>query len=443
MILFLERSLMWTQFVIFNDMLSPTGANNNPFQADQERCRQFLAVLNDCKMDARQLANYKKVLERFVENLTISHVQESPIPRHVVDILGKTTTLPFGSRVYLHNIMKNRSLLENSKYGIPEFSKFCSKRDIDPILASPKQVKDFLVESFALKSKPSYILQYENFYTENIRKICEDLDFVSKFRHISGIKFVQTPDIRKLLEQAALLNAGEAAVGDLEVPGHWYSRYCSEPHSKPFWQHGLMRRMAADVMSGHLTVEQVARELAIPPVMVECGLARQQPDPEPSLTLADYVQRGYGDKTTFFAEASTLDFLENVRNRKVEVGEAAWMIGISKSQLLIEVGEIKTEEEMRQEKNEIIHEKRNQQENQKKTSPLEVQISQMEKMKDDLSPYEKVRLSNLKERQALMDELNFNEDKAELKKLSLGQKKNQPVEWSMVQERRVVGSKEC
>ena len=119
-------------------------------------------------------------------------------------------------------------------------------------------MKKILDTGGSSQSSKKRILKIENFYSENIRKICEALDFITKFRHISGIEFVQTQDIRKLLEQAELLDAGEAAAGDLELPGHWYSRYCNERHSKPFWQHGLMRRMAADVMSGHLTVEQVA-----------------------------------------------------------------------------------------------------------------------------------------------------------------------------------------
>ena len=131
--------------------------------------------------------------------------------------------------------------------------------------------------------------------------------------------------------------------------------------------------------------------------------------------------------------------LESVRNRKVEVGEAAWIIGISKSQLLTKVGAIKTDEEMIQEKNEKIHEKRHQLENQKKKSLLEIQISKLEEMKDELSPYENVRLNNLKERQVLMDELDFNENKAELKSLSRARKPASGF-WN---KRRVLGSKEC
>ena len=319
---------MWTQFVIFNDASTAVGANRNPFQVDEDRVREFLAVLNDCKMEDRQVAKYKNVLAVFLENLTKSDIRSIEIQDISVPKIGSDNRM-----IRAIDVLKNENSLNKFKFGraIFEFIKFCSKRNIDAILASPNQVKDFLVESFALKYKPPCILLYENFYSENIRRICEALDLITKFRHISGIEFVQTQDIRKLLEQAELLDAGETVAGDLELPGHWYSRYCSERHSKPFWQHGLMRRMAADVMSGHLTVEQVARELAIPPFMVESGLARQQPDPEPSLTLADYVQRGYGDKTTFWVETSTLDLLENVRNRKVEVGEAVWMVGISRN----------------------------------------------------------------------------------------------------------------
>ena len=98
---------------------------------------------------------------------------------------------------------------------------------------------------------------------------------------------------------------------------------------------------------------QVAWELGVSLTMVRCALARRGPDPEPSLTLADYMQRRFGDHQTFWGEASTLDLLEAVRNRKVTPEEAAWKIGVSKKLLLSKVGDIKTKENLFEEKIEM------------------------------------------------------------------------------------------
>ena len=165
--------------------------------------------------------------------------------------------------------------------------------------------------------------------------------------------------------------------------------------------------------------------------MVRCALARRGPDPEPSLTLADYMQRRFGDQQTFWAEDSTLDLLEAVRNRKVTTEEAAWKIGVSKKVLLSKVGDIKTKENLFEEKIEKINEKRVQDEimRQNAKSPLELQISAMEESEERLSAYETVRLNNMRERQAMLNSLQLKEEKIELKKLTPGNKKTMPVDY--------------
>ena len=77
---------MWTQFAIFNDASTAVGANRNPFQVDEDRVREFLAVLNDCKMEARQVSKYKNVLAVFLENLTKSDIRIFRCPKLAASI---------------------------------------------------------------------------------------------------------------------------------------------------------------------------------------------------------------------------------------------------------------------------------------------------------------------------------------------------------------------
>ena len=72
----------------------------------------------------------------------------------------------------------------------------------------------------------------------------------------------------------------------------------------------------------------------------------------------------------------------------------------------------------------------------KKKSQLEMQIEIAEKNIDSLSEYEKVRLKNMKERQAMLESLDFDKDKHEMKALTPAHK-NTPrqVEVVMLRER--------
>ena len=142
-----------------------------------------------------------------------------------------------------------------------EFIKFCTIRKIDPVFAIPSHVRSFLVNVFTSKIKPSNLSSSPKFFSDNVRGICQSIEQVLKFCQVSGLKLLQTREMMEVIEQAELMDTGEVGegkLGELLAPEHWYSRYCGQQHSKEFWKHGLMRRMLADITSGHLTIEQVS-----------------------------------------------------------------------------------------------------------------------------------------------------------------------------------------
>ena len=138
-----------------------------------------------------------------------------------------------------------------------EFCLFCfSKDECDPYLAQTSIVRDFLVEQFLSKDKfkkrdEKVLHPYIDFYTENIDGVCKQLNFYLKFC------YDQDEDTMRSSEEVSLLwEVGDALdhrevpageLGQLLTPPYWFAKYETEKHRKPFWRHGLVRRMLDDI----------------------------------------------------------------------------------------------------------------------------------------------------------------------------------------------------
>ena len=97
--------------------------------------------------------------------------------------------------------------------------------------------------------------------------------------------------------------------------------------------------------------------------------------------------------------------------------DAAFMFGVSRAKLIDKVGKVKSEKEIKKEKELANEEKRktNQEKRVKPPTMLEMQIKVAEDNLESLSAYEKMRLENLRERQAMLVSLNMAEDKKTFK----------------------------
>ena len=117
-----------------------------------------------------------------------------------------------------------------------------------------------------------------------------------------------------------------------------------------------------------------------------------------------FKQLNFFLKFCYRQEATSLSTIKEVvmlRTLGELLDQADFQIGVSSRVLMEKVVEIKTEEQI----NQLV----------KKLSALELQIKEMEKYEDRLSHNERMRLASMRERQMMVEMLNFNEEKEAMK----------------------------
>ena len=100
----------------------------------------------------------------------------------------------------------------------------------------------------------------------------------------------------------------------------------------------------------------------------------------------------------------------------MEAMSAEW--GVSRAEIVRRCGAVKSDQELEDERKlrelEKFEEKVQKAGFVKKESTLEKQIAQAEKRMGELSEYEKMRLENMKERQALLEQLDIDQERKEI-----------------------------
>ena len=149
------------------------------------------------------------------------------------------------------------------------------------------------------------------------------------------------------------------------------------------------------------------------------------------MTITEYVSKGFGTEKSFWIEPNTVEYLEMIRNRQLSLASVAFTFGVSRGYLKSIVGEIKSVEEIRKDKDNAVAKKYNAmiERSDNKPTQLDKQIRHAESNFGSLSEYEKMRLDNLIERKALLEELDIAQDKKVLK-LSRLINRNKPVDYS-------------
>merc|ERR1719153_2188696 len=136
------------------------------------------------------------------------------------------------------------------------------------------------------------------------------------------------------------------------------------------------------------------------------------------ISVRRYIELGFGTKLSFWKEWSTLVSLQKVRNRDLSVDSLARGWGVSRAEVLRQCGDVKSEEELENEKKLLQLEKFEERVQKagfvKKESHLETQIKEAEQRAEVLSDYERMRLENMRERQALLEELDIDKERKEI-----------------------------
>ena len=293
---------------------------------------------------------------------------------------------------------------------------------------TPEVVAHLLVASFAAKDRevgaweePPALRPALAFYTSNVERVCRELDQLLA-SHADPIAEALSP----LLATAPLqrLRAAAAALDrqSMEGGGRWlapsynYSRRRLEGE-EDYWSSGLPRRLLADVIRGAVPAEVAAAQLGVTPTMVRCAAARTQHTTR-DLTKRKYCELRYGTEQQFWEERSTVEALVRVREREVEAQVMAVEWGVARSEVVAQCGGVKTVEELEDERKLAELERFKARVARagyvRKESQLEKQITLAERQQENLSDYEKMRLSNMKERQELLERLQFDKEKKEM-----------------------------
>ena len=267
------------------------------------------------------------------------------------------------------------------------------------------------------EGEPPVLRPSLRFYRDNIRRLCHEIDIAFSDEKENLPPLLSSPELQELLVQAKLLDT--QAPGSLEL--HLLPTYCYiKQHSKPgdFWSTELPKALLQDVARGVVPAVVAAWQLGITETMVKCALARSMKRGQGLASVRRYLELGFGNKEEFWKESSTVEVLMGIRDREIVLENMAAEWGVSRSELLLKCGGLKTQKELEDERTLVLLEKFNEQcersKYKKKETQLEKQIAEAEKQEEQLSNYEKMRLSNMKERQSLLEELDFDNEKKEI-----------------------------
>ena len=335
------------------------------------------------------------------------------------------------------------------------FSQFCSRTNQDPFLAPPALVADFIRNDILFcnpedrelgRDSAELLVASYNFYTKNIPMICRRLQ-----KFLCGqldTSLLQHQTIQELM-RAAVAMEDKILSDDLALsllPKHHYVRVRLNENEEKFWSSSFVTDVFYDARKSLISLPVAALELGVTTEMLFSGMMQRQKSSLESLpSLTEFLQQGAGTRTrtrivsadTFWSDPRVVQMFEDVRNRRVPVAPYAFKLGVSRSHFLEVCGHIKTEEELEAEKALEEVKKINEREEAAKNyrnppTQLEQQIWMAEQQEDDLCEYEQQRLANLRERMDLLEALDFEGEKREIRRHSMIISSSNPKEKEVV-----------
>jgi len=450
----IRNTRMWILFLQFSHLeMKDKKAKFNPYKAGKQEVADFLQLLQltGSWPDDRHPETCLASLSACLPDLSL------PVPCLPELMSSHPPTLA------TTDIKLSTKLRPVSPYDSTwsSFAKFCENlaEDVDPFLAKPVLVREFLVskfggkemrlEEFQPQSYPRSVLTLEKepffrpahkFYADNLDRLLSELDWHLEYSWLTGpLKDCQ--EMESLITVAVSCDE-RLLTDDLDLkglvlkfsPNYSYTKVRTNHSEELFWGRKFTENVLNDVRKKVLPVSVAAKGLGVTAEMVWFALKQEttvldkyvdyeNPSDQDVMSVKDYVFLGYGGRSQFWKEESTVELLENVRNRIMSVERLAALVGVSRREILERCGGVKDDAEMEAEKTLEVMEKMKQQGQQqltvkKKKSQLEIQIEIAEKHIASLSEYERMRLKNMKERQAMLESLDIDKDKQEMKALT-------------------------
>ena len=442
----------WCMFVHFsqhqcNDYSSNTPSVSssitnkwNPYLASLHDVSVYLSVLRNIHdLTDEELTLHKNVIGRYLPSLNLEN-------QNIQELGGIKLTVPWKMKIFIESTeipgYDTWKLFVNYCFRLADWKD-------DPFLVEDSMiVKDFIALILHSRDDPipdeRILLASKNFYIDNIFNLCTNLEKYLK-KAYSEMNLTETEPIKKLLEVGKYLDqrvpirnghdvqfVSSRQSEKMHLGGCDFAQYFNR-HGDGFWELKLVSQILKDVRRKALETRLAAWHLGVTEDMINSVLQSKRSDPECILTLDQYIQKGFGNEAKFWKELSTVGVLDDVRKRKLLPKDAAFMFGVSRAKVICNVGTIKTEEEIKEEKWLAAIEKENEkiEKVSKKPTTLDVQISVLENNIDCLSQYELMRLQNLKERKVMLEELGIAEDKKELRKMSANKniRRNKPADY--------------
>jgi len=430
----------------------------NPYNSTLEHVSIFLQLHQlELRLPTKELAEVIKVLNSYLPHLGMVKKGHAVDVDWILSQCKKSVKIPRKLAI----IMKNGDIQHQDTWNtfVASLDKI---KKLDPFRADILTVRNFIVEILSDYTNPSNLLHTSaEFYQDNVQELTKQLGFyleddyktpILESKCFQDLMMAAESLDNRLIEPPGQLKRIDKEVEDLikrVAPDVWYVKYktCDNvdlpvPDSnkrkktarnapKPeFWNHGLVRKILADVESNILSAASAAWQLGVTTDMIHCAVQRgKQGIDELSTSLEAYVDQGFGTEKDFWNEENTQRLLEDLRNRVVSLDSVAFEIGISSVRLMKKVGHIKTVAELEAEK---VAQRAQLRENLQKNSrasltPLEIQIQIAEKASGNMSEYEKMRLKNMKERLELFNKLGMDGEKRKVKiKTNLPKKELKP-----------------
>lgn len=168
------------------------------------------------------------------------------------------------------------------------------------------------------------------------------------------------------------------------------------------------------------------KELGVTPEMITTAMDTAKfsmyLDDDKLPALSEFMRFEAASEHHYWKDHRVKNFLTEIRERRFPLDAGAALIGVSRNKLDLKCGGIKTKEEIAAEEDKLkiqkISDREEAAKNRIKYTHLDSQIEMDESNEENLCDYEKQRLANLRERKALMEQLNIMGDKLEIRRLN-------------------------
>jgi len=423
---------MWIRFVNYIMKEKHSEEEKNPYEAPLDTIVDFIIFLDQSEnLDKKMFHLIFKAMRKYHHLKT--YFREAEQFLLLVKNISSDLDIP------INNDQPNISdrPIRQSDNLWREYAHQCSLENQNPFHATPSVVANIIKTIIRAEPWSENLIngekakrRFNEVFTGNVSLYCQMLDCYLEFSYCNKL-LSETPPIQRLMKAASacdnkLMN-NEIAF-DLLPPYHFVLIRKNEDNTSRFWKSKLMKNVVKDVQNNILNINVAAKELGITAEMLNSEMLSlnfvkyHESENQAVSSLSEFLKYEGSDEQEFWNEPRTVAYLEEVRNRKLCVEDAAAFLGVSRSQIIGNCGVIKSLEELKAEEEikevERINQIEEKAKNRIKVSHLDKQIMYAEENEDDLCQYEKERLANLRERKAMMEELDIIGDKLEIRRLN-------------------------